>query len=59
MKANKVRKCRVCNSEKKVFSLKEMFYGFRNGIYVGPYSEIIYYCDEHLPPNTKNYKNLR
>lgn len=53
MKSKKVRKCMVCNSEKKVFSLKEMFYGFRNSIYVGVYSEVIYYCDKHLPSNTK------
>lgn len=43
------KQCRICQSKENLKQEKDFFDGFRNGVYVGVYSEINYYCINHLP----------
>ena len=47
LKENKCWKCESVETKKQT----EVFYGHRNGIYVGGYTETFYACKEHKPKN--------
>lgn len=46
------KECKICKTKENVKSWKEFYYGYRNGIYVGVYSELRYYCSMHKPVQT-------